>query len=219
VSANDYQATGFTVVSLLHNGLRSTWARFHCVSCDATSDCRVTTGLPLDCHGYAKKMARRGWQAWANKKSKTYCPACLGPRKKAASPPALKVVPMAPPKLVDVRKPTQAERMKIRALLDLHFDDARGMYLEGKNDQTLAEEVGVPRLVVEQMREVSYGPLRVNPEDVAMQAEITQLRQDLDLLKKELDERLAPRREEIAQLEVRLANIAARLDARIDKVA
>ena len=66
--------------------------------------------------------------------------------------------------------PTADQKAKIRVLLDGHFDDAAGCYLDGYNDQRIADEVGVPRAAVERIREAAYGPIKSNPEFEAIRA-------------------------------------------------
>ena len=92
-----------------------------------------------------------------------------------------------PPKAVSLpREPTPNERLKIRGLLDLHFDDAVGNYLGGQSDAMIAEAVAVPRAIVERMREAAYGPIRANPEVVALQAEIAAVSCDIEAMKNAL---------------------------------
>jgi len=85
-------------------------------------------------------------------------------------------------------------------MLDKHFDDKAGHYLDGKSDQTIADELKVPRIFIERIREAAYGPIRVDPEvqklmddvDRLMKAHnlaaanVTRIGQDLDELYKRL---------------------------------
>ena len=62
------------------------------------------------------------------------------------------------------REPTIEERIKIRNLLDQHFDDSAGYYLDDMSDQKIGAEVNVPWAIVARMREAAYGPIRTDPE-------------------------------------------------------
>jgi hypothetical protein len=62
--------------------------------------------------------------------------------------------------------------MRIRHKLDEVFDDSKGMYLDGYCDQRVAEDLKLPRKMIEQIREAAYGPIRTDPE-------IDQLRTDI----------------------------------------
>jgi hypothetical protein len=89
--------------------------------------------------------------------------------------------PAPAPKLAIVPKqPTADQRLAIRNLLDKHFDDGVGCYLDGMDDQKVAERVGVPRLIVEQIRDAGWGPVKVNPEMVALRAEVAALKAELE---------------------------------------
>jgi hypothetical protein len=63
-------------------------------------------------------------------------------------------------------------KTRIRALLDKHFDDSRGAYLDGYSDQRIGTELEVPWKAVADLREVAYGPLREDPELAAIKATI-----------------------------------------------
>ena len=83
---------------------------------------------------------------------------------------------------------TPAERTKVRALLDGHFDDSRGAYLDGYSDKRIGEEVGVPWKLVEAVREAAYGPLRADPEADTLLADLKALRGAIDAHAKDCDE-------------------------------
>jgi hypothetical protein len=108
------------------------------------------------------------------------------------------VIPMPEPaKLLEVRDPTPEQRFKIRSMLDKSFDDAAGMYLDGLDDQKVAEAAGVPRIIVERMRETAYGPVKITAEQAAAKAELASLRGELAQLAtkiSELEARLFPAR-------------------------
>lgn len=177
-----------------------TTAKFQCVSCPETTEVPVRSGVPLDPEGYAKRVNTAGWQAHPFRRAKTYCPACLMPAAKNDPDSELrKVVPMAippttpattlplPPRLVDVAAPTTMQRHAVRQHLDKSFDDNAGCYLDGLSDQRVAELVGVPRIIVEQMREAAYGPIKLDPVVAGLRAEVAQAKRELDGQQKTLD--------------------------------
>ncbi len=61
------------------------------------------------------------------------------------------------------REITPDQRLAVRNLLDHHFDDGVGGYINGFSDQQVAEQAGVPRIFVERAREAAYGPIRLDP--------------------------------------------------------
>ena len=80
------------------------------------------------------------------------------------------------------REATPQERVKIRAMLDKHFDDSAGQWLDGYSDQRAGEEIGVPWALLTRIREAAYGPIRVDPEIAALQAFMAQITRDLAAL-------------------------------------
>lgn len=88
---------------------------------------------------------------------------------------------------VAIRDATNDQRVRIRSLLDKHFDDSLGMYLDGKSDQAIADEVSVPRLIVERIRDAAYGPVKTTAEQQAQVAEIERLRAELKRISAEVE--------------------------------
>ena len=158
-------ARGFDIVT--ESG-RKPRARFWCVECGAnvTVSCAGDDGRITP--AFAEKAARRlGWQAWALSKTKTFCPKCLQQKPKTDTDSELRKVVTMPPTLVLPKEPTPDQRLAVRNMLDKSFDDKAGMYLDGMTDQVIAERAGVPRVIVERIREVGYGPIKVDPALVA----------------------------------------------------
>ncbi len=120
----------------------------------------------------------------------------------AAAPLKLTAKP-APPKAEPTlpREATTAERVKVRALLDANFDDAAGRYLDGYSDQRIGEEVGVPWAIVARIREVGYGPIKVDPEIDAIRSEMAKLRTENDLWAKSTAAKLRDLEDRIAAVE------------------
>jgi hypothetical protein len=161
-----------------------TLARFTCEQCQATTEEFVASGQPLDPEGLAKRAARKGWLAEARSRGRTLCPRCKANKPKNDPDSEIKkvkqmtVTPIKP--IAEVREPTTDQRVQIRNLLDKHFDDAKGKYLDGMSDQKVAEAANVPRAIVERMRETAYGPIRVDPEVAAIQALVAELGKQVD---------------------------------------
>lgn len=219
---------GFTVLNLAvgDSGGRRTVARFRCVGCDAVMDVGVSSGVPINPEGYAKTAARKGWDTHPFRKTNVHCPKCKGKGQKANDPDSelRKVVPMTvtpikpatvpaaqvsslaatPP---EVREPTPDQRVAIRGLLDKHFDDSAGMYLDAMTDQRVAELAGVPRLVVERLREAAYGPIRVDPVTAELRAALDAHKQEIAGQQKALDGLKAKQAELASRLERALAGV------------
>jgi hypothetical protein len=141
---------------------------------------------PLAIPGSAKLV---GWRH--NKAQRLECPRCNTesphlPAEWQTQLAALHVVaqsneePKMPEKpVVGLREPTQQERIKIRQVLDQHFDDEAGCWLNGYSDQKAGEEIGLPWAMVTRIREAAYGPIRVDPEVAALRAELVQIGREL----------------------------------------
>lgn len=72
------------------------------------------------------------------------------------------------------------ERTRVRALLDGHFDDAVGRYIDGYSDQRIGAELDIPWLRVQEIRELAYGPIKEDPV-------VVELREELSIIRKRLD--------------------------------
>jgi hypothetical protein len=190
---------------------------YTCVECRVTDYIALKSGSSLNPLGHNQQMRNRGWAVPKAKISKVYCPTCASARiindvdselrKFQGTPPTImgELVPDMPSDLKQastpgsnvatlVRAPTPEQRVAIRNGLDLHFDDARGHYIDGMDDDKLAQKLGVPRILVEQIRETAYGPIRSDPEIESMRTEVSELKRMIteyrglqDNLRKALD--------------------------------
>jgi len=161
-----------------------TVARLWCAQCGETLDLTLNSNHNAD--AVERRARAKGWDCDKNRASRTICPDCKArprpqitaatpkplPRPVAAKPasPITMEIPMTP-----VRPATPDERMRIRHKLDEVFDDSKGMYLDGYSDQRVAEDLKLPRKMIEQIREAAYGPIRTDPE-------LDQLRTDIAAL-------------------------------------
>ena len=62
------------------------------------------------------------------------------------------------------RRLTGEERRAVRDLLDRHFDDNTGRYIDGYSDERIGAELNLPWKLVTELRELAYGPLRGDSE-------------------------------------------------------
>lgn len=184
----------FTTKKKMEQGRWVERANFECGRCGARDEFPVV--------GHAGRMsikatiagaAHAGWLA-AEGSARVECPRCVTARKdraKGESPgPKAEVIMLQP-----VAKPlTPDQRLRIRALLDKHFDDGAGRYLDGYSDQRGATELNLPRIHVETIREAAYGAIRVPPEMEAAEKAVAALEARLkpaETIAAEIDKLLA----------------------------
>lgn len=183
----------FDIVSSGHARNRAV-ARF---TCKCGGKIEVSLGGPgrLNPEALANVIKQRGWAADAFRPSATKCPSCRRKRRKndpdseikkimtTKSPsltpaPVLKAAPPAEATAIQPRPLTQDQRLAVRNLLDEHFDDSKGIYLDGMTDQAIADRAKVPRVHVESIREAAYGPIRVDPELIQARASLETVLRD-----------------------------------------
>lgn len=205
-------------------------ARFYCDGCSQVLDRHIKSG-EMNPEMIAKWARRRGWVVISGRPGHVTCPDCVNeqalkkmedepmPNLKpvkpigngnGASPPAPIITPeVIPP--TSQRTLTTEQRVRIRHLLEANFDEELGYYVGGYSDQRIAEELDIPRVLVERAREFAYGPIKVTQaqlearhkmEDFArritdlesagreLARQITQdvvdLRKELDMLRREV---------------------------------
>ena len=165
---------GFALRSKQIAGQFRPFATFIC-KCGATLEEMVSAG-PVNPEAVAKRARNKGWDCDAWFATATRCPACLS-RKSAGEKPNKDI------KMTDKpREITHGERMKIRAILDKHFDDAAGYWLDSYSDQRAGEEAGVPWAHVTKIREAAYGPIRLDPALMALKEEVSTLAREMATL-------------------------------------
>lgn len=142
-----------------------------------------------------KAAKRDGWEMDPESAGTTVCPACIEQRKikrRGERPEKEKtmvamvngggVALMPAPKGADngqARALTVDERVAVRALLDGHFDDKAGRYLDSYSDQRVGFECTVPWASVAELREIAYGALKGNAELDTLRGELEQLEKKL----------------------------------------
>jgi hypothetical protein len=153
-----------------------TVARLWCAQCGETLDLALNSTHHAD--GVERMARAKGWDCDKNRPRRTICPDCKArpPLKVTAPKPTKPTIPKETPMTTSALRPaTPDERMRIRHKLDEVFDDSKGMYLDGYSDQRVAEDLKLPRKMIEQIREAAYGPIRTDPE-------LDQLRTDIAAL-------------------------------------
>lgn len=159
-----------------------------CASCGAEASVHADPQSPPNI--IVQKFERMGWYANERNERGCFCPACLkkpGPRDKAKAG-TLPVDPAAPagtttaepekarqPAAELPRGPTHAQRKTIAAHLRGCFDEARGCYLDGENDQRIGERFGIPWGWVREVRDLLGFEIRTDEEIEGLRAEIEAL--------------------------------------------
>jgi hypothetical protein len=170
---------GFVKTSKFENGAWRGVARFVC-SCGATHEQPLNRG-GLNPEAIAKRAALAGWKADAFHASVATCPTCQAKDRRGEKPGEKPIMSTG------MREPTPQERVKIRNVLDTYFDDAAGCWLDDFSDQKAGEQIGVPWAMVTRIREAAYGPIRVDPELVAMRNDHKRVMEQADKLAREME--------------------------------
>lgn len=189
----------FEITRRLENGSWKESARFRCSRCDAHADFPlIRQTRAFNPEATIKKAAESGWEV-KHGSGRAECPRCLAARKQRAKGEAPNKQPAEVIMLKPVAAPlTPDQRLKIRALLDKHFDDGAGRYLDGYSDHKIAEDLRLPRVHVETIREAAYGAIRVPPEMEAAEKAVAAL-----------EGKLAPTEKVLAELTALMAEAKA----------
>lgn len=181
------------------NGTSRTVARLWCAGCGEHLDVTVTghNNPAL----IETKAIQAGWTFHRNLARKIRCPACArrpeptqGPAPRPhpptptkgdamarpAVPPAVPAATVAGKGVPEIpaaqpRDLTPDERTKARLFLDGVFDDQRGCYLEEWSDRTAGEHLGIPWASLARYRDIAFGPIRLDPEVLAIKEEVARL--------------------------------------------
>lgn len=109
----------------------------------------------------------------------------------ASNPPAVTIYGVPPD---PIKNATPKQRRDVRNKLDEFFDEDKGMYLDGRTDQSIAEELNVPRKLVEEIRKLSYGEIRQDETLVTAEERVAKLRAEFQeavkRLRSEFDSRI-----------------------------
>jgi hypothetical protein len=96
-------------------------------------------------------------------------------------------------------------------LLDKNFDDEGGYYVADYSDQRITEEANVPRVLVERLRDLAYGPIKVSPETMALRSEIAALMTKLNNAERDAEQLSQIMRREIEEVRATLDAIGKRI--------
>jgi len=104
------------------------------------------------------------------------------------------------------RKLTSHEKAKVRGVLDSHFDDQIGRYIDNYDDQRVGRELNLPWALVAEYRELAYGPIKDDPAVEAVKAEVAALRKELS----DLGDIVEDARAQFVRLNGRVVNVEAK---------
>jgi|SRR5215469_2165411 len=87
---------------------------------------------------------------------------------------------------------TSADKGRIRHLLDLHFDDDNGRYIDEYTDQRIGSDLDIPWAMIKEFREAAYGPIREDERFDQLRKEIMAVEErfvgELNRLRAKLDD-------------------------------
>lgn len=126
--------------------------------------------LPSDAvHQIFRKI---GWIVDPRKGTANRCPECqLHPK---TSDQRINI--MASVASILPRQLSGSEIRKVSDLLNDHFDEKAGAFVQGWDDKKIAETVNVPRAAVTRLREEGWGKIRVFPEIESLKSELAAIR-------------------------------------------
>jgi hypothetical protein len=172
----------YEVKSRLVGGVMKPHAVTVCVRCKAEG----SLAMPRDGHNpeqVQQKFQREGWRFDAWSRGFNVCRSCVEkaahkhsqggvvvPMKSATAP---AVAPAAIAAKIEQTSP--ALRKRVRDLLAGVFDEDKGFYLDGYSDPRVAAECEVAEVVVREIREKAFGPLKSSPELDALGADLAAL--------------------------------------------
>lgn len=163
-----------------------------CARCDRVEELHQGPNTDTtDPEQLRKRMLSKGWEFDAFRKKNCICPECQKdqrdleeeepkmpkPTLVANSDTAQQVLAQQTP-----RSLTADERFKVRQLLDQHFDDKMGAYLNQYSDQRIGTELEVPWKLVFDIREAAYGPIREDPRIAAIRSDMARLERQMSEL-------------------------------------
>lgn len=177
--------------------MRST-AHLPCATCPVIGKLPIVS-MGNNPEAINKMFGRLGWDANVWKHAENWCPACVRRREAeakarlpldaasrvltdvpaATTPRGLKDairmgsgVRHSSPKedKVTLKSLSADQKASLRRELDASFDDTTGQYLSGTTDHTISEKLDIPRAIVIEFRELTYGELKEDPELSALRA-------------------------------------------------
>jgi hypothetical protein len=165
-------------------GRPQSWFVVHCGACPATE--RIHLHVNMTPEAVKHKFRNRDWVIERHHADGHRCPTCRraaqpAPTSKKETPVMANNVTALPagsaaPGSAAVRDATPLEMRRIFALVEGHFDEAKGCYTGGYTDERVARELGLPRALITRVREESGLKIKGNPEVIALRADIDGLK-------------------------------------------
>lgn len=154
-------------------GQRRRHARVECTGCGLAGEIPTSHGV-FNPEKSIQRFVALGWEVDIHHR-RTRCPLCVATRREKRMGEKPNKTATVAPMTSDAPRTTQLtpdQKAAVRRLLDTHFDDQRGHYLDGYSDQRVADEVNVPRALVSALRDNAYAPLREPSELERLRDEI-----------------------------------------------
>jgi DNA-directed RNA polymerase subunit RPC12/RpoP len=162
------QDLAYDIVSREIDGKYRSMVQFVCAAC-GTEHLIKAQAEHSNPEFIRNKFTAKGWLIDLMNRRRIRCPKCLSAKRDVeAQSPKMFIVPkedtMAVASAATLPVLTHHQRTRIRDLLDKHFDDKVGAYLDSYSDQRIGQELSVPWLSVRGIREAAYGEIKRDPE-------------------------------------------------------
>ena len=193
---------GLEIVRLpMSNGMWTSAERATCSTCDRTEDVihsNKASHIPPEI--VVKKLKQRGWLFRGKKAT---CPFCAADqrvrevRAATAAKPTPSITSPAPeipeemPTMADQnvvqidaapRAPTREQKRRIHQEIEGNWDERAGRYIGSASDQSIADELHVPRAWVVDIRSDFFGDSGENADIAAFKAELATRIEDVEKL-------------------------------------
>jgi len=157
-------------------GVTRSVATLLCSICDRQETLTQTKSLPPE--ALAQKFKAHGWDVKLGRK-KVVCPHCRNKPKEVNDPMSkITKMPTAKASAQPVgHLPNPRQQRQIYSLLDEHFREEVGRYLNGYSDQKISDETGIAVDVIRTLRRQAYGDIKPPSEVAAFQSEVKDLKE------------------------------------------
>lgn len=185
-----HHGTSYQLQKAFRNGKFDYFVEVRCSKCETVEELRQGQNTDTtDPNLLSKRMKSKGWEFHPYNKRACVCPVC---QKENSEMPKPTLVANSDPQVVlaqqTPRTITGEERYKVRHLLDQHFDDKMGAYIDGYSDQRIGTELEIPWKLVFDIREAAYGPIREDPRIAAVRQDMARLERQMSELTKGMTE-------------------------------
>jgi hypothetical protein len=177
----------------------NTWMVAQCDDCGARRKLRVTAGKAANPGQFINNLKKAGWQC---EHFVLHCPDHTdAKRAKRDADGAAWAEKMVEVEQTKAEPLNHNERHAVRSLLDAHFDDKIGRYLDSYSDQRIAETVGVATFHVTAMREAAYGPIIEKGAEEILREEVAVLQDRMRINRLRMHELIRDMEADHAQVE------------------